>query len=259
MFDAGGDQKASTGFWEHGLRRPAVCYARRTATMTLAVFLTAGPALADPTFSNFQRNNVNEVIGAEMTLPAAVQAFEVFCTTIAPAEPYRLAILIDPENATYREVDRSDRANPDNPQSWEGAMASIGVGMYFPRIDGVPTETFRVESVHINSGLTRQGEQAWFYWRNKNAYNCFSSGRDGELSHELVQEMKKEALGESFRPTPAKPMTPPPPNISSPAAKPAGPDAASAPPPGFCANLGRMLFPDPVTAKAARMKCGLHD
>jgi ABC-type branched-subunit amino acid transport system ATPase component len=34
--------------------------------------------------------------------------------------------------------------------------------------------------------------------------------------------------------------------------------AAPRPPPGFCANLPRLTFPNPMAAKAARMKCGLR-
>jgi TonB family protein len=171
----------------------------KTTTVSVAILpalLVAGPALAEPSYSQFGRNNVNEVTEAEMTLPAPVQAFQLFCVAKGPAQPYRLAILVDPKNASYREIDRSDRADPSNPQSWEGRMGSIGVRMYFPTIDGITTLSYGIANVHINNGLRRLEPNTWFYWRNNIPYDCVSSERDGELTPDLINKLKTAAAAD---------------------------------------------------------------
>ena len=141
--------------------------------------MATSPALGDSTFTKFERNNVDAVTGAEMTLPAPLPAFEVFCVAAAATQPYRLAIHIDPENSSYTEIDRSDRADPHSPQTWTGKMDSIGIGMYFPKIDGITTGSFAVRIVHISGGLLRLEANTWSYWRNNLPYDCVSSAARG--------------------------------------------------------------------------------
>jgi TonB-like protein len=164
--------------------------------VVVAALLLVGQALAEPSFSQFGRNNVNEVTAAELTLPAPVQAFQLFCVAKTPAQPYRLAILVDPTKGSFREIDRSDRADPNNPQAWEGRMETVGVGMYFPTIDGLATTSYGVVNIHINHGLRRLEPSTWFYWRSNIPYDCVSSERDGELSPDLIKKLKIAAAAD---------------------------------------------------------------
>jgi hypothetical protein len=170
--------------------------ATTVSVVVLPALLLVGPALAETLYSQFGRNNVNEVTAAELTLPAPVQAFQLFCVAKAPAQPYRLAILVDPTNGSYREIDRSDRADPSNPQSWEGRMESVGVGMYFPIIDGITTISYGIVNLHINNGLRRLEPGTWFYWRSNIPYDCISYERDGELTPDLINKLKTAAAAD---------------------------------------------------------------
>ena len=111
----------------------------------------------------------------------------------APTQPYRVAILIDPENNLYKEVDRSDRADPANPQVWQGTINSARVGMYFPTIDGQVTVSYGILRLHISNDIIRMEPTAWFYWRGRIPYDCIGAERDGEFTSDLIRKLKAEA------------------------------------------------------------------
>jgi hypothetical protein len=204
----------------------------RTCVALAVAAMATGPALADSIFSGFERNNVNEVTGAKLTLPASIPPFGISCVAEYPARPYRLTLLLDPTLSSYKEIDRSDTADPDNPQVWEGRLASVGVAVYFPTIDGVKTIGFAIRRADINGGLMRTGENGWSYWRNKMLYDCVGLQEDGQLPSNLVEEMKREA---------------------STTALPGAGAAASIP--ALCVNITSQSFPSRAALRQAHVLC----
>ncbi len=77
-------------------------YIALAAAMAVTLGALASPALADSMFSSFQRNNVGEVAGAKMVLPASsVPPFEITCVASAQGyEPYRRLVFIDPTTSS---------------------------------------------------------------------------------------------------------------------------------------------------------------
>ena len=183
-----------------------------------------------PAFLNFQYNNVNEVTGATMTLGAPVPPFRVFCVAKYPAHPYRLEIFIDLVNASYKEIDRSDQ--PEDPGVWSSRLTSVVVRMYSPTKDGESVTSYGVQN--INNGLVRSGASEWYYWRSGILYDCISDNIAGELSADLIEQLKTAAY--------LKPIEPPHPAHSIESAT-------------FCATVRNRSFATVADAARARALC----
>jgi hypothetical protein len=144
---------------------------------------------ANPIFSNFIYNNVHEINSAMMSLPAPVGPFRISCIAQGAAHPYRLMIIIDTLNASYKELDESDeRTSPDQ---WEGNVASVEVRAHFSERDGRPVKSYYISRIPINEGaLIRSGTATnWSYMRKRVYYECISRSKDGELLPELIGKM----------------------------------------------------------------------
>jgi len=146
---------------------------------------------ATPSFSHFTYNNVHDINSATMSLPAPVGPFRISCVAEGPVHPYRLMIIIDTLNASYKEIDESDeRSSPD---VWEGTINSTEIRVYFPERDGRPVKSYSISQIPINEGLIRLGTSygttRWGYWRKRVHYECVSRSNDGELLPELISKM----------------------------------------------------------------------
>ena len=178
-------------------------------------FALVGPAAADPIFSDINRINdtyFGGIFTAEMSLPAPVQAFGIYCVALGPIEPYRLEIVVDPEQSSYIEIDRSDKSEPDNPETWRGTIASALVGRYSPRIDGDYVYSIGILKLRLNGYLERRGDQ-WGYDRIGRSgtpfhYECSGDSRAGRLSRDLIHEMEFGTI------TPTPPLRASPPETS---------------------------------------------